>query len=104
MITGLVPRLTGYPHKRIRAHGRAPKGKIGETIRQPRDRLIWQPEERQHSGAKGGRGTDCLRRGVPYFLRAGSSPEDETRLPVFGICRGSASAANRARPEGRAEA
>jgi hypothetical protein len=43
---------------------------------------------------------------VPYFLRAGSSPKDETRLPVFGICRGSASAANRARSgaAGRAHA
>jgi hypothetical protein len=27
----------------------------------------------------------------------------ETRLPVFGICRGSVSEANRARPEGRAQ-
>ena len=51
---------------------------------------------------KAARGNDCPRRGVPYGLRAGSSPEDETRLPAFGICRGSVSGANRARAEGRA--
>jgi hypothetical protein len=29
--------------------GEAPKGKISETIRQARDRLTGQPQERQHS-------------------------------------------------------
>lgn len=52
---------------------------------------------------KAGRGTDCPRRGVPSVLRAGSSPKAETRLPELGICRGSASGANRARPGGRAQ-
>ena len=48
MITALVPRLGGYPQNARTAHGRAPKGKISEPIRQARDRLTGQPQERQH--------------------------------------------------------
>lgn len=35
-------------------YGRAPEGKIGEAVRQPRDRLTGQPQERHHSAALGG--------------------------------------------------
>jgi hypothetical protein len=34
-------------------------GSAAETIRLPRDRLIGQPRECQHSDAEGGTGTDC---------------------------------------------
>ena len=63
-------------------------GSAAETIRQPRDRLKGQPQERQHSAAaQAGRGTDCPRRGVQYFLREGSSPEGpRPGIPLFGIC------------------
>ena len=41
--------------------GELPKGTICETIRQHRDRLTGQPQEREHSGANGARGNDCSR-------------------------------------------
>ena len=50
-----------------------------------RDRFIRQPQERQHSGAKGGRGIDCLRRGMPSKSATGSSPYGRDANPVHGI-------------------
>ena len=56
-----------------------------ETIRQPETGSTRQPQERQHSGAKGGRGIDCLRRGVPSKSATGSSPYGRDANPVHGI-------------------
>ena len=56
-----------------------------EPIRRPRDRLIGQPQERQHSAAAGGRGTDCPRRGVPYQEREGIVTEWPRRQSRGGI-------------------
>jgi len=54
MITGLVPRLAGYPHRKKRAYGRAPQGKLIEPIRQPETGSTRQPQEREHGDAEGG--------------------------------------------------
>ena len=62
-------------------------GSEAETIRQHRDRLKGQPQEREHSDAEGGtrdrlppaRGTLSLARGI-VTRRA------ETRHPACGIC------------------
>jgi hypothetical protein len=51
--------------------GELPKGTISETVRQRRDRLTGQPQEREHSGANGARerlaparGTTTVRDGI----------------------------------------
>jgi len=60
-----------------------------KTIRQPRDRLKGQPQEREHSDAAGGtrdrlppaRGADCLARGIEarrVESRFGSTRESPT--------------------------
>ena len=50
-----------------------------ETIRQPRDRLTGQPQERQRSAADFGGTRDRLPPArVPYELREGSLPKAET--------------------------
>ena len=85
--------------KRKRAYGRRAKSRLlsAETIRQPRDRLRGQPQERQHSAAAGGT-RDRLppARGAKYLARGIVTRRAETHQD-----RGSGSAANRARPTAR---
>ena len=50
-------------------------GSVAETIRQPRDRLKGQPQERQHSAAAGGTQDRLPPARGSLFLREGSSPE-----------------------------
>jgi hypothetical protein len=71
-------------------------GSAAETIRQPRERLRGQPQERQHSATAGGTRDRPAPARVPYGLRAGSSPDG--RDPV-SRSRGSQGLGERERVE-----
>lgn len=55
-------------------------GSKAETIRQPRDRLNRQPQERQHSAANGG-----TRDRLPPAIRRTGRPRDEAKIFVKDV-------------------
>jgi hypothetical protein len=58
-------------------------GSAAETIRQPRDRLKGQPQERQHSAAVGGTRDRLPPARGAVALREGSSPNGQDRLRAW---------------------
>jgi hypothetical protein len=61
-------------------------GASAETIRQPRDRIKGQPQERQHSAAAGGTRDRLPPARGSIFARGIVTRRAETRHPGFGIC------------------
>ena len=73
-----------------------------EPIRQPRDRLIEQPQEREHSDAESGTRDRLLPAGAPQPREGIVTARPRRRSRLRDLDGGSVSRANRARPEGRA--
>ena len=63
------------PKNGKRAYGRAPQGRMSEPIRQPRDRLTRQPQEREHSDADRRHAGPTASGEGCHSEREGSSPD-----------------------------